>query len=202
MVVTFMPYPDFQLSIRCLDDKRCGKQRVEAFQILQALFSNTGYSNHPATNMWRGYENALIYYYNLVVTEWVNRGKANNMQLYSHGEVVYPWWFGWDHFHLSHQASLLRKFPDYYGRIFAFHPYYYERGYIWPHKYGPMYREVTDPNVINSLFEAVNWSTIRPREMTRLDMYKVADLRTEAARRGYRNTNRMKKAELAQLLGL
>ena len=34
---TFLPYPDFQLSAECLDYKRLGKQRLEAFQLLVAL---------------------------------------------------------------------------------------------------------------------------------------------------------------------
>ncbi len=202
MVVTFMPYPSFEMSIQCLDNQRCGKQRVEAFQILKALFLGGGYSNHPATLMWKGYENALIHYYNIAVTEWVRRGQENNMPLYSHGEVVMPWWMGWDHFHLSHQASLLRKFPDYYERIFPVYPYYYERGYIWCHKYTPDIRLVTDPTIINSLFAVVDWSTIRPRHETRMNLYRVKDLRDEAERRGYINVSKLKKAELMTLLGL
>ena len=33
---TFLPLPSMGDSVRCLDDKRLGKQRVEAFQILKA----------------------------------------------------------------------------------------------------------------------------------------------------------------------
>ena len=33
---TFMPYPDYSESARCLDRQRLGKQRVEAFQILRS----------------------------------------------------------------------------------------------------------------------------------------------------------------------
>lgn len=35
---TFLPYPDFQESAAVLDQVRLGKQRVETFQIMQALF--------------------------------------------------------------------------------------------------------------------------------------------------------------------
>jgi len=31
---TFLPYPDLRDSVACLDNKRLGKQRVEAMQIL------------------------------------------------------------------------------------------------------------------------------------------------------------------------
>ena len=34
---TFLPYKSMGQSVRCLDYKRLGKQRVEAFQILNAL---------------------------------------------------------------------------------------------------------------------------------------------------------------------
>ena len=33
---TFLPYPDFARSARCLDNRRLGKQRVESYQILRA----------------------------------------------------------------------------------------------------------------------------------------------------------------------
>ena len=34
---TFLPYPNFADSLDCLDYRRLGKQRVEAFQIINAL---------------------------------------------------------------------------------------------------------------------------------------------------------------------
>jgi len=34
---TFLPYPDFVKSAQCLDYRRLGKQRVEAWQIYLAL---------------------------------------------------------------------------------------------------------------------------------------------------------------------
>lgn len=34
---TFLPYPDFNKSAQCLDDKRLGKQRAECLQILKVL---------------------------------------------------------------------------------------------------------------------------------------------------------------------
>ena len=34
---TFLPYPDFTQSAKTLDYRRLGKQRVEAWQILNAL---------------------------------------------------------------------------------------------------------------------------------------------------------------------
>jgi hypothetical protein len=59
---TFLPYKDFKKSAKVLDNKRLGKQRVEAFQILNILLGRTktkGWRNHPAVLMWKGHSNAL-----------------------------------------------------------------------------------------------------------------------------------------------
>ena len=46
---TFLPYPDFVASARCLDRRRLGKQRVEVLQLLRALLvPGSGWANHPA----------------------------------------------------------------------------------------------------------------------------------------------------------
>ena len=57
---TFTPFSDFEASMRVLDRKRLGKQRVEVIQIVRAL-TVPGYAwgSHPAALMWKGYEEAL-----------------------------------------------------------------------------------------------------------------------------------------------
>ena len=80
---TFLPYPNFEKSIKTLDYRRLGKQRVEAFQILNILLNRTkssAWRNHPAVLMWRGYENALKIYLNLCISEWISRGYKNTMK--------------------------------------------------------------------------------------------------------------------------
>jgi len=58
---TFLAYPDYKLSASVLDMKRLGKQRVEAWQIVQALtVPEYGWKNHPAVKMWRGHVPSLI----------------------------------------------------------------------------------------------------------------------------------------------
>jgi len=65
---TFLPYSSFIESVRCLDRQRLGKQRVEALQILNALNGKSkGWTNHPATKMWCGYEEALCLYKDLCI---------------------------------------------------------------------------------------------------------------------------------------
>lgn len=60
---TFLPHASFWRTARELDDKRLGKQRVEALQVLYALKGlSPGWGNHPITRMWRGYEYGLAMY--------------------------------------------------------------------------------------------------------------------------------------------
>lgn len=116
---TFLPYADFSESVKCLDYRRLGKQRVEAMQILNALKDpNYGWQNHPAVKMWRGYEGALKAYMNICIKEWLRRGYKNNMELARVPKSVkYPPWFGNEKFHASHRSNLLRKDPEWYGQF-------------------------------------------------------------------------------------
>jgi Pyrimidine dimer DNA glycosylase len=121
---TFLPYESFIDSADCLDRQRLGKQRVEAFQILNALKdgSKSRWRNHPAVRMWSEYENALGYYMNIIIMEWVSRGYKNNMIYYTIPklEVVrYPEWLGDYRLHLSHRCNLYRKNPDHYFKYFG-----------------------------------------------------------------------------------
>lgn len=54
----FLPYPDLQASVQCLDPKRLGNQVYrECLTLVRG-----GWSNHPASRMWKGYEYALCRY--------------------------------------------------------------------------------------------------------------------------------------------
>lgn len=118
---TFLPVPDFKASAKILDFKRLGKQRVEAFQILNILENKTqkkGWRNHPATKMWKGYVPALRQYLREMILEWIDREFENNMQIpEDQGDFEYPKWFGNDELHASHRSNLLRKFPEFYGLL-------------------------------------------------------------------------------------
>jgi hypothetical protein len=132
---TFLPYPDIKQSVECLDNKRLGKQRVEAFQIFKALtISDYGWKNHPATLMWKGYEPALLYYVDCCIIEWIRRGFNNTMKRSSQKAIVYPKWFGDNRFHSSHRSNLLRKDKEYYSRFnWKESP---NMDYFWPTKEG------------------------------------------------------------------
>ena len=114
---TFLPYPDFYKSLSCLDNKRLGKQRVEAYQILLCLRKPNRWKNHPAVKMWKGYEGALIHYMNCAIDIWENRGFKNTMKRLSAPPFVdYPIWYGKIEFHSSHRSNLLRKDNNHYSQ--------------------------------------------------------------------------------------
>jgi hypothetical protein len=143
MVNTFIPYSNFKRIASILDYKRLGKQRVEAKQILNILLKLTkkkGFTKHPIVHMWRNHTDALKYYYNCMVQEWIQRGYKNNMKLFKlpkHIEI--PWFVKCKSINLSHQASLLRKYPAYYKKIFVPPPpkLYMIYKYIWLHNLPP-----------------------------------------------------------------
>jgi hypothetical protein len=119
---TFLPTKNIRTVAKQLDYRRLGKQRVECKQILNALspdYDKKGWVNHPATKMWRGHENALKYYANCMIEEWVSRGYNNTMELYKiDGPIVWPEWLGYPELHKSHRMNLLRKDYGYYKEHF------------------------------------------------------------------------------------
>lgn len=134
---TFLPYQSFTKSLQCLDDKRLGKQRVEALQILNALEpgSTSRWRNHPAVRMWRGYTFELSLYHDEAIREWMERGFNNNMG------IIYPRFcldfefipgIHWltEEFCSAHRSNLLRKDPEFYGKYDWTEPH--DLPYIWP----------------------------------------------------------------------
>ena len=147
---TFMPYNDFQLSAQVLDNKRLGKQRVEAWQVLRALRGETkGWVNHPATVMWRGCEQSLIHYGMIMCAEWQARGFNDSLyEKFVHefsGTLGHrqPWWMGYKPLHTSHQSNLYRKDPVFYANFEIATP---DLPYVWCHPDGT-YHLGTDKTV-------------------------------------------------------
>jgi len=135
---TFLPYPSFYESLKVLDNKRLGKQRLEAMQLVNSTLklevdpnAKIGWANHPARTMWRGYLDALKLYHNLSINEWVSRGFNNTMKLYDlPSTVTLPPWIGRDDVHASHRSNLIRKDPIWYGKFGWSEPSTLE--YVWP----------------------------------------------------------------------
>lgn len=134
---TFLPYPDFAASAEVLDDRRLGKQRVEALQILRATTRATyGWKNHPAVRMWQPYPEALAAYGIAMCAEWVARGRADTCAATIAADLqaaglppprsqdeldrlgMLPNWLGDERLHRSHRAALVRKDPRFYGPLF------------------------------------------------------------------------------------
>jgi hypothetical protein len=135
-VQTFLPYASMTESAHVLDDRRLGKQRVEALQVLRALtWAGYGWQHHPAVKMWRGFESAVATYGITVCSAWIQRGRADtcaatitlDLQTAGFGTPVeeqelddtqLPGWWGEPRLHGSHQSALVRKDPDFYGPRF------------------------------------------------------------------------------------
>lgn len=119
---TFLPYESFGNSAKVLDDKRLGKQRIEAYMILERITGRgKGWHNHPAVLMWAGYPFALKTYGIIICREWISRGHRDTMLekfesfvIDEPGGWIYPLWLGGP-IHASHRANLLRKDPEFYG---------------------------------------------------------------------------------------
>lgn len=138
---TFLPYRSFTESAKVLDRARLGKQRIEARQLVSACLVGSGWSNHPACLMWKGYEKTLCIYGMAICNEWLIRGYTDNQ--FDWFESVYyhlasrethrpgqPPWLGDDAFHASHRSNLLRKDPIHYGRFDWVEPP--DLPYVWP----------------------------------------------------------------------
>jgi hypothetical protein len=155
---TFLPFADFEQSVRALDTKRLGKQRVETLQVMRALtVEGYGWRHHPVAKMWTGHRASLMEYQDATCAEWERRGFADtcrektlavlaepsllmrrslrtitgdDLAAYEAGDRQPPPWFGRDDLHASHRSNLLRKDPEFYGALFPDTPEHLE--YVWP----------------------------------------------------------------------
>ncbi|GAA4240095.1 MSMEG_6728 family protein [Actinomadura meridiana] len=147
---TFLPHADFAATARVLDQRRLGKQRVEAIQILRGLtVPGYGWRNHPAVRMWTGYEEALVRYGLEICRRWSSLGHRDTcattlttelaeasgierprdqQRLADAGEV--PPWLGDPALHRSHRSALVRKDPTFYRPRFPDVPD--DLPYVWP----------------------------------------------------------------------
>ena len=126
---TFLPYNDFHLTARLLDNKRLAKQRVEVLQVLKALYNlknniKSGWQNHPITKMWCGFENGLIHYGMVICDEWIFRGYKDTCKqkiedyVYKFDGtniIIYPEWINDNELLESHKCRLLQKNYNHYS---------------------------------------------------------------------------------------
>lgn len=144
---TFITDFNMAQNARNLDNKRLGKQRVEAIQILNCLLiEESRWKTHPAVKMWKGHEEYLLRQYLLfIMLEWETRGFKNTKcvirreELYKYFEskkelsnlnnILKPKWLT-ENFIESHRSNLLRKDYEFYIQKFPDTKLGLE--YIWP----------------------------------------------------------------------
>ena len=91
------------------EDNIIQKEKEEGFRLVLG-----GFSSHPAVFAWLGCTEALKYYINVHIEEWISRGYKNNMKIYeiNTNELKYPWWVDCEPIRFSHIAALLNKERD------------------------------------------------------------------------------------------
>lgn len=204
---TFVPAgPDLRLGFSQLDYKRLGKQRVEAWQILNILrgVDNEGnpkahaggWRNHPATKMWRGFPHGLAYYGKLCCEEWVARGYNDTLlqrfqsvidefeaeRPWASGtHVIWPPWLFDDCVAETHRSNLIRKDSEHYGLRWPDTPADME--YIWPTTPWKARRPLDGTNLFRSLLTSVsgNDTIAISNEGNALTMMKGAMMATKKA---------------------
>jgi hypothetical protein len=130
---TFLAYPDYLESMRCLDKSRLGNQVWrEGITLIRG-----GWPNHPASKMWRGHEYHLGLYLLAGIQALSERGKKYpqvkekiETEMSKFMDTGAPKWLGNSEFHRSHQSNLLRKDPVHYGQYFSDVPS--DLPYVWP----------------------------------------------------------------------
>jgi hypothetical protein len=141
-MMTFLPYPDFAKSVKCLDMRRLGKQRAEVYGLLRSFEMDPeqdkklGFRD-PNKWMWWGHFNQLIEYGIVACDEWLSRGYKDTCRekiaaykdVFSKNNEL-PFWFGNAKVHYSHQCVLLKKDPEHYAKHFPFADT--NMGYVWP----------------------------------------------------------------------
>lgn len=163
---TFLPYPDFEFSIKTLDDQRLNKQIIEAFEIFSIHYykKESKWKNHPATLMWKDYELTLGRYIKLCCQEWWNRDNSGhineNENCFDEPLIKYPDWFGDKLFHASHRSNLLLKSDFYlqYEWVEWEKPYI---PYVWPTWYSNFEEKIITPEGYKSLLKALKRRNIR-----------------------------------------
>ena len=208
---TFTPYADFEQSLRTLDLRRLGKQRVEVIQIVRALtVPGYAWSSHPAVLMWKGYEEALGRYGLTSCKVWTERGfgdscaatitadlrAAGIAEIRSYEELktadaLPPWLFD-ESVQRSHRSSLLRKDPEHYGPLFP-PDTPRDLDYVWP---------VRSPAVIErELRKEENDRRRAQRTAEKLvrDLERAHKKRSEAARRGWKTRAAKAKREAERI---
>lgn len=143
MLMTFHPYPDFESSIACLDDKRLSRLRENVLEILTLLSKKRSVDDKlpPGVRMWEGHVPALVMYGCEVCRELSRRGKTvagsfDKIRGFIKGSVVrdvdMPEWLESKELHTSHRSRLISK----NGKLYAKYKWKVKKDLplFWPSK--------------------------------------------------------------------
>jgi hypothetical protein len=139
---TFLTSPNYTTTAQQLDNKRLNKQALEAWQIMMTNLhldpagnyrKPRGWSNHPASRMWKGYEQELMVYIDAMCNEWRRRGYNTTIDGKAHatlevarrngllGDHRIPDWMLdpelFDAITVTHRTALLAKNFDHYHQF-------------------------------------------------------------------------------------
>lgn len=118
---TFIPTDNIFDCPKYLDKRRCFKQLLESYQILNILDGkSTGYKNHPVIRMYEDNRDFLQWYYNIFYEYCVNVHMINIKKLPPPSllpqMMIYPIWWGYYPLHKSHLQNLKRKSIEEYEK--------------------------------------------------------------------------------------
>lgn len=131
----FRPYVDWWRSTRVLDDRRLGKQRVEAKQVMMAILRRMGlitngkhgWLNHPIVLMYyndgKPYLKDLVGYFRACVEEWRRRGMRSTISLSDIEHLIMRAGSAEGHplthaHEVEYRRVLILKDPEHYLRTF------------------------------------------------------------------------------------
>jgi hypothetical protein len=129
---TFIPYPSFSHTAKCLDTRRLGKQIVEARQIYDILFrpetskATVAQQHHPIVSIWRHWvfqnQDTLAGYVTALNEEWYRRfhywhAAASFIPPKPEFQSIYPDLP--EAFHFAHRSALVAKDFDHYDPLFS-----------------------------------------------------------------------------------
>ena len=138
---TFIPYPSYIQSANVLDNRRLNKQRVECFQIYNAIIGQRyrtngeyvgpakGWLNHPAVVMCKKYPYQFLMYSLAVCKACRERGIADKSgieaffwdRLKRHEDITPHWITDAETLQkltFTHRCNLVRKDMKHYGPLF------------------------------------------------------------------------------------
>lgn len=116
----FLPIPDLNQSVCCLDPSRLGNGIYrEALTLIRG-----GWPNHPVCKMWKNHKHALAKYALFGLEELKRRGRFYPHHIETFTEYFenepdngLPAFIGDEKFHASHRAALLAKKYDWYSKF-------------------------------------------------------------------------------------